>query len=242
MSSQKEIERLEGINTFYEKGDPMDEKLIDREVHLLERFADRSGKAIEIGVGNGYLTERLVKIYNNLSILEPAQKNIDLMKKRVELSDEKIFKGLLEDFERTEKYDEVLFLNILEHVEDPIESLKKVEGILSDEGTVYISVPNCMSLNRRAGYKMGLLPTYSQLAPKDIEVGHRRLYTVQMLTDHIEKAGMRLEAMKGIYLKPLSEKQMFSLGEEAINAFHLIGEEIPEYCATLFAIAKKRNY
>lgn len=242
MNRQNEIDRLEGINDFYQKGDPMDELLIEREVELLKRMVDPSAKAIELGCGSGFLTERLAKIFADLYVLEPSQRNLDLMSNRVKLPKEKVIKSLLEDFETENKFNEVIFLNILEHVEDPIESLKKVEQLLSDEGRVYISVPNCMSLNRRAGFKMGLLPRYDQFAPKDIKVGHRRLYTVQMLTDHIEQAGLRLEVMKGIYLKPLAESQMIGLGMEAIKAFHLLGEDIPEYCASLFAVARKRHY
>lgn len=242
MTGRDETERLEKISAFYQKGDLMDELSIEREVDLLKRFVNPDGRAIEIGCGNGYLTERLVKISKDLYILEPSKQNLELMSRRVKLPENRIFNSLLEDFATELKFEEIFFLNILEHVEEPIESLKKAESLLTDEGKIYISVPNCMSLNRRAGFKMGLLPSYSQFAPKDIEVGHRRLYTVKMLTDHINSAGLRIEALKGIYLKPLAESQMFNLGMEAIKAFHLLGEDIPEYCATLFAVARKINY
>lgn len=242
MSNEQEIDRLERINEFYKRGDVMDELLIDREVELLKRLINPSGRAIEIGCGNGYLTERLARLFNNLFVLEPSLKNLELMRSRVSIPAKNIFNALLEDFQIKHKFDEIIFLNILEHVEDPISSLRKVESMLSDEGRVYISVPNCMSLNRRAGLKMGLLESYDKFAPKDVEVGHRRLYTVQMLTDHIEAAGLRLEAMKGLYLKPLAESQMIELGMDVVKAFHRLGEDIPEYCASLFAIARKRYY
>ena len=80
------------------------------------------------------------------------------------------------------------------------------------------------------------------MAPKDFEVGHRRLYTVAMLKDHCEQAGLRVVSMKGMYLKPLSESQMIGLGDEVVRAFYALGEEIPEYCASLLAIATKKYY
>ena len=89
---------------------------------------------------------------------------------------------------------------------------------------------------------MGLLENYEKMAPKDFEVGHRRLYTVEMLKDHCDQAGLKTIAMKGLYLKPLSEGQMVSLGDAAVRAFYSIGEEIPEYCACLLAVVTKKYY
>ena len=237
----EEIKRLEDISDFYKKGDLMDELLVEREVGLVQKAMTKAGKAIEIGCGSGYSTERLHKMFDDYFVLEPSTKNLQLMQKRVEKKI-RCQAGLLEDFETEDKYDQVIFLNVLEHVDDPFASLRKIESILSDEGQAFISVPNCMSLNRRAGYRMGMLKRYDTMAQKDYDLGHRRLYTVQMLTDHIESCGLRVECMKGVFLKPLAESQMMTLGMEAIKAFHTLGEDIPEYCANLFAVARKKYY
>ena len=149
---------------------------------------------------------------------------------------------LLEDFETDKKYDNILFLTVIEHVEEPIAALKKLASLIRDEGLIFISAPNCMCLNRRAGYKMDLLKSYDTLAPKNYKVGHRRSYTVEMMREHCALAGLRIVEMKGVYLKPLSEEQMYELGDDVINAFHDLGEDIPEYRALLFAVATKSMY
>ena len=136
----------------------------------------------------------------------------------------------------------MFFLNVIEHVEDPIASLKSLTDVVKDEGLIFISAPNCMSLNRRAGYRMGLLSSYDKMAPKDYEVGHRRLYTVDMLMDHCDQAGLKVLEMKGMYLKPLSEVQMLGLGDDVVRAFYALGEDVPQYCASLLAIATKKYY
>ena len=89
---------------------------------------------------------------------------------------------------------------------------------------------------------MGLLESYATLAPKDYALGHRRLYTVEMMLEHIKEAGLKCSHMKGVYLKPLSESQMVALGEPAVQAFYSLGEDVPEYCANLFAVARKKYY
>lgn len=235
-----EVEHLNSISTFYERGDFMDELMMDREIDLIKQYPTEEKSVLEVGCGSGSCTERLLQVFNDLEVLEPSPKNIELLRKRV--PEIVCHEGLLEEAKFDKAFDYVFFLNVLEHVENPIDSLRYLEKLVKHEGLIFLSVPNCMSLNRRAGYKMGILEHYEKLAPKDLEVGHRRLYTVDMLADHCEQAGLKLLSVKGIYLKPLSESQMKELGEEALRAFLRLGEDIPQYCASLFAVATKSHY
>lgn len=238
--SEKEIAHLESISPFYEKGNYMDELMIEREMEIIRRYDTAGKSALEVGCGDGLSTEKLCALFQDIEVIEPSLKNTALLKRRV--PDVICHNVLLEDFESARKYDFVFFLNVIEHVEDPVASLKVLSGLVKDEGLIFISAPNCMSLNRRAGYKMGLLKSYDQMAPKDYEVGHRRLYTVDMLTDHCNQAGLKVLAMKGMYLKPLSEVQMMGLGDDAVRAFYALGEDVPQYCASLLAVATKKYY
>jgi 2-polyprenyl-3-methyl-5-hydroxy-6-metoxy-1,4-benzoquinol methylase len=238
--NDKEIEHLESINLFYEKGDYMDRLMIDREIEIIKRYIRPNAAALEVGCGDGFSTEKLAALFADLEVVEPSKKNIELLRKR--LPEILCQNALLEEYQTDKKFDFLFFLNVIEHVEDPIGSLKLLRQLLRDEGLIFISAPNCMSLNRRAGFRMNLLPTYEQMAPKDLEVGHRRLYTVEMLREHCESAGLRVIDMKGMYLKPLAESQMLALGDAAVRAFYALGEEIPQYCACLLAIATKKYY
>ncbi|MDX8128381.1 class I SAM-dependent methyltransferase [Methylomonas sp. EFPC1] len=238
--SNKEIEHLETISAFYEKGDYMDELMIDREIEIIKRYSAEGKSALEVGCGSGSSTEKLYKIFRDIEVIEPSKKNVALLKNRV--SNVKCHELLLEEFSTSRRFDFIFFLNVIEHVEDPVQSLKILADLIRHEGLIFISAPNCMSLNRRAGYKMGVLENYEKMAPKDYEVGHRRLYTVDMLKDHCDKAGLKVLSVKGMYLKPLSEKQMIELGDDAVRAFYSLGEDIPEYCASLLAVATKKYY
>lgn len=238
--SEKEIAHLESINPFYEKGDYMDDLMIEREIEIITRYVVQEKSALEVGCGNGLSTEKLSGLFKDLVVIEPSSKNIALLKRRV--PDALCHNVLLEDFKSDRKYDFVFFLNVIEHVEDPIASLKVLSNLVKDEGLIFISAPNCMSLNRRAGYRMGLLSSYDQLASKDYKVGHRRLYTVDMLIDHCNQASLKISSMKGIYLKPLSEAQMIGLGDDVVRAFYALGEDVPQYCAGLLAVATKKYY
>ena len=232
---------LETLKDFYESEDVMDKLIIDREEELIKKTYRTKKDVLEVGCGSGYSTEKVIKIFDKFELLEPSNNNIELTKSRIK-KDFTVHNCMLEEFNTTNKYSNILFLNVLEHVINPIESLKKLKTILSDDGLIYISVPNCMSLNRRAGFELGILPSYSQKAPKDYKVGHRTLYTVNMLKEHADKAGLKIVDIKGIYLKPLSEIQMSKLGMDIIKMFYYLGEDIPEYCAVLFATMSKKEY
>jgi 2-polyprenyl-3-methyl-5-hydroxy-6-metoxy-1,4-benzoquinol methylase len=236
-----ETSHLESFTSFYEKEDPMDALLIERELEIIRKTCTPGSKtALEVGCGNGLATMGLSAIFPGLEVVEAAAGNIELLRRR--LPGISCHHTLLEDFRPDRKFDYIFFLNVIEHVEDPVASLRHLAGLLRDEGLVFISAPNCMSLNRRAGYLMGLLDSYDQFAQKDYQVGHRRLYTTRMMEDHCTQAGLRVLDLKGLYLKPLSEKQMLALGDAAIRAFHQLGEDVPEYCACLLAIATKAHY
>lgn len=238
--SEKEIAHLESFTSFYEKGDHMDDLMIEREIEIIKRYDTEGKSALEIGCGNGLSTEMLCRLFNDIEVVEASSNNVALLKRRV--PDVVCHNLLLDDYQSPRKFDFVFFLNVIEHVEDPIASLKLLSTLVKDEGLIFISGPNCMSLNRRAGYKMKLLSSYDQLAPKDYAVGHRRLYTVDMLTDHCNQAGLKVLSMKGMYLKPLSEAQMVGLGDDVVRAFYALGEDVPQYCASLLAVATKKYY
>lgn len=59
------------------------------------------------------------------------------------------FCGRIEEYETTTKYDIILMLNLIEHVEFPREVLKKCRELLSDEGIIIIKTPNCDALDAR---------------------------------------------------------------------------------------------
>lgn len=238
--NEKEVAHLESISTFYQKGDHMDRLMIEREMEIIGRYRRGGTSALEIGCGDGFSTERLLQLFPGIEVVEPSKRNIELLRRR--LPEIPVHNQLLEDYKTDKRFDFIFFLNVIEHVEEPVQTLSQIARLMRDEGLVFITAPNCMSLNRRAGFRMGLLPTYEQMAPKDYEVGHRRLYTVDMLTEHCELAGLKILEMKGLYLKPLSERQMNDLGDSAVRAFYSLGEDLPHYCASLLAIATKKYY
>jgi 2-polyprenyl-3-methyl-5-hydroxy-6-metoxy-1,4-benzoquinol methylase len=59
------------------------------------------------------------------------------------------FLGRIEDFDTDERFDVILMLNLIEHVDDPVAVLSKVRGLLKPGGRVLIKTPNHDSLDAR---------------------------------------------------------------------------------------------
>ena len=76
---------------------------------------------------------------------------------------------------------------------------------------MFVTVPNAEVLNRRLGHLAGLLPDMLQLSEHDLLLGHKRYYTVASLRNDILQAGYAIRRLEGIYLKPLTTRQMLSL-------------------------------
>ena len=59
------------------------------------------------------------------------------------------FCGRIEDYESDERFDLVILLNLIEHVADPLEVLRKVQRLLAPEGLALVKTPNTKSLDAR---------------------------------------------------------------------------------------------
>ena len=129
-----------------------------------------------------------------------------------------------------ERFDVIIMGFILEHVDDPLQILRYYRQFLTPNGKMFLAVPNAEALNRRLGHLAGMLDDMTALSENDHLQGHKRFYTVKTFTNDIEEAGYRTVWMEGIYLKPLTTRQMISLklGEKIIRSMCEIGVNYPE--------------
>jgi len=195
----------------------------------------RGPRVLDVGCGDGSLTKVLVEYFENVVGVDVSREKIDLAKEAVHGAE--FHESLFEDFETKYRFDSIIMINILEHVEDPILCLDKARKLLMPEGCVIVFVPNALSLNRRIGKLMGLIESCYELTEKDIRVGHRRFYDASSLGKDILESGLVINEIGGLFLKPLSNKQMESWSYELCDALYSIGEELPDYCGLVYARA-----
>ena len=94
-------------------------------------------------------------------------------------------------------------------------------------------------VKKRSFEKIGLLTDPLQLSPQELEVGHRCAYTIDTFRVQLEKAQLRVNFIKGIFLKPLSSGQMMDWPDALLEGYNRLSEELPEYSAFLYANCSK---
>jgi hypothetical protein len=188
------------------------------------RYLDYNGKKIlDVGGGSG-------AVWDNLNII--ADTRIDLVEPDPWLSLRAERKGyydvIVEDYPSTsllpiDEYDVVCMMGLLEHIEDPIEFMLKYDGAKR----FYLTVPNANSLHRHVGVNLGLIEYIDELGPQDLEIGHHRVYTAELLTDHLNEFSSRskynyfIARRTTTSLKFLSSKDMIDqIGENRIRAIN----------------------
>jgi len=119
--------------------------------------------------------------------------------------------------------------------------LKKTSNWLSPGGTILINVPNAHSLHRQLGVKMGLLEKVTDLNAQDKKLGHKRVYTPALLSEHIQQSGLVADRSGGISLKPRPNRQMNDWDEPMLKALFELGDDFPELSSELYAALRPRS-
>lgn len=196
---------------------------------------------LDVGCGDGLLTKELLR-YGNVTGIDGSKEKITLAKKNTCFAQDWFNKKinfhwtLFENFWVDQMFDSIVMIGLLEHVMSPFFILKKARSMINKNGNILIVVPNALSLNRRIGQEMGLIKDCYELTPQDKKIGHQRTYDSLLLENDIIDSGLRIRHFNGIFLKPLSNKQMESWNEQICDALYEIGKELPNYCGMLFYV------
>jgi 2-polyprenyl-3-methyl-5-hydroxy-6-metoxy-1,4-benzoquinol methylase len=201
---------------------------------------------LEVGIGYGDISKWLSeeKTFNILSI-DGSISNIQRAKEKCNSDNIDFQSCLFEEFESDKYFDDILITNSLEHIEHPIEVLLNMQNYLKDNGRIHITVPNAMSAHRQLGRLMGMIKYEWSLNTHDLEVGHKRVYTFELLKEHIRYAELKISHIDGIIFKPFSNSQMNELlklfEEKVIDGLFLLGRKYPNLAAEIYMCCRKHN-
>jgi len=191
---------------------------------------------LELGPSTGYMTRYLVNDFESLTAVEGAAELLEKIPDHPALT--KVH-SLFQNFCPTEKFDTIVLNHVLEHIAEPVELLIKIKSWLAPGGRFIVGVPNARSFHRMAAVKMGMLDSIYSLNERDHALGHERVYDMDTLRAHLQKAGFLPLAEKGIFMKFLSNGQIENwFNPQMIEAFYELGKEFPDNCAEIMIIAE----
>jgi 2-polyprenyl-3-methyl-5-hydroxy-6-metoxy-1,4-benzoquinol methylase len=193
--------------------------------------------ALELGPAIGQMTKYLVNDFKTIHLVEGAKDLLDQIPNY-----ENIIKhhSYFEEFETDLKFDTIIMSHVLEHIEKPIEVLKHISRMLTDNGVFIISVPNAKSFHRLAAVEMGILKNEYELNERDHELGHFRVYDLTQLKKDVLESDLKVLDEGGVFFKPLSNGQIeTNWNETMIDGFYKLGNRFHEYCAEIFVVCSK---
>ena len=213
---------------------------------MCETLVQENAKSVlSLGIGHEVVSKALMNLLeSNLESYHIVEGSPEIIKNFQDAnSDAKIevFHSYFDDFEPTKKYDAIEMGFVLEHVDDPLLIVNRFKHFLSDNGSMYISVPNARSLHRLIGHEAGLLNDIYQLSPQDYELGHKRYFDLDKIKEVINEEGLRVIKDRGLMLKPITGAQINTLGwnSNIIDALMKIGLDYPEISNCMYLEAKK---
>jgi 2-polyprenyl-3-methyl-5-hydroxy-6-metoxy-1,4-benzoquinol methylase len=232
-----ERRRLDEIASAPLYGREMDRATIAHAFEVFRRFI-RPGPILELGPAEGLMTARLAELGHALTVVEGAEPFCESL--RLRFPDAEVVNALFEEFAPARRYESIVLGHVLEHVEDPIQLLRRVGEWLTPTGRIIVAVPNARSLHRQAAVLMGLLPFEEALNDADRRHGHRRVYNPESFRRDFLQAGLRIEVFGGYWLKPLSNSQLErDWTPDMISAFMALGERYPDVAGEIYIVATR---
>jgi len=118
----------------------------EKNVKELKHFIEGK-KVLEIGAYYGAFCNEVTKVTDNYTAIEPSKHACDYLKENYTNID--VFNGTLEDYiridENIEKFDTVVLFDVIEHVPNPVETLRSINKVLKEDGIIIFSTINIES-------------------------------------------------------------------------------------------------
>jgi len=206
---------------------------------IVDKFSNNIS-VLDLGLGHGITANFFSKHFVDYTILEGSQEIINKYREEFPENTANIINTFFENFDTDKHYDLIIMGFILEHVENPIQIMNKYKKFLKSTmggGSMILSVPNAEAMNRRLGYYAGFLDNITKLSDYDRELGHLRYYKIDTFKNDIEKCGLKIKNIEGIYLKPFTTKQIMTLDfdKKVLDALCMLGINYPELSLGMMA-------
>ena len=217
--------------------------------YMLKSFTPffKEGNFLELGSFKGDFTKRFMPYFNDITCVEASDEAIKIAKS--ELGKKiKYVNSLFENVNLPEKYDNIVLTHVLEHLDDPVAVLKRINNEwLSDNGRFFLVCPNANAPSRQIAVKMGLISHNSAVTPAEKEHGHNITYTLDTLERDVKAAGLKVVYRTGIFFKAMANFQWDKLlqtdiiSKEYLEGCYELGHHYPDLCSSIFILCEKEK-
>ena len=204
------------------------------------------GRLLELGSFKGDFTRRLQAYSTDITCVEASDVAIAEAKEKVG-GNVKFVNSQFEDVSLPGTYDNIVMTHVLEHLEDPVSVLSRVnKEWLAEEGRLFLVCPNANAPSRQIAVKMGLIAHNSAVTPAEAEHGHCRTYALDTLERDAVAGGLSVVHRSGIFFKALANFQWDRLlgtdiiSQEYLDGCYKLGQQYPDLCSSIFLVCERR--
>lgn len=202
---------------------------------------------LELGSFKGEFTQRLLPFFEDITCVEASDEAINIAKENLP-KNVNFYNSLFENTVLPKKYNNIILTHVLEHINNPIAVLKKInDEWLSDNGRFFLVCPNANAPSRQIAVKMGLISHNSAVTLAEKEHGHNITYTLDTLERDAKAAGLKIVQRSGIFFKALANFQWDKLlqtdiiSKEYLEGCYELGQQYPDLCSSIFLLCEKGN-
>jgi 2-polyprenyl-3-methyl-5-hydroxy-6-metoxy-1,4-benzoquinol methylase len=205
----------------------------------------RRGNCLELGSFKGDFTRRLLPFFDQLTCVEASDQAIEAARKQ--LGDKVRFvNARFETANLAETYDNIVLTHVLEHIDDPVAILARVNREwLSPDGRLFLVCPNANAPSRQIAVAMGLITHNAAVTPEEAVHGHRVTYSLDTLERDAVAAGLQVISRSGIFFKALANFQWDMLlktdiiSEQYLEGCYKLGQRYPDLCSSIFLLCER---
>lgn len=203
------------------------------------------GSLLELGSFKGDFTKRLLNYFDDVTCVEAS--NIAIEEAKSKINDKINFvNSRFETVTLPKRYDNIVLTHVLEHLDDPVMVLKRInDEWLAEGGRFFLVCPNANAPSRQIGVKMGLIKHNAAVTPAESQHGHRCTYSLDTLERDAEEAGLNVVHRSGIFFKALANFQWDQLlqtdiiSKEYLEGCYKLGQQYPDLCSSIFLMCEK---
>jgi 2-polyprenyl-3-methyl-5-hydroxy-6-metoxy-1,4-benzoquinol methylase len=127
---------------------PAENYWFQRHLAIYEWIASRTGglRVLDMACGEGYGSDVLARTAASVVGLDANPDAHEHARLRYRRGNLRFERGMVENFGEPGEYDAVVFLQTIEHVQDPEAVLAHLRRLLAPRGVAYVSTPNVLTL------------------------------------------------------------------------------------------------
>lgn len=204
----------------------------------------RQGNLLELGSSKGHFTSHLLDRFDDVTCVEASIDALAEAKARHGARVEFVH-SLFETAILSRCYDNIVLTHALEHLDDPVRVLKRInDEWLAEGGRLFLVCPNANAPSRQIAVKMGLISHNAAVTPAEAEHGHLVTYSLDTLERDVVASGLKVVHRSGIFFKALANFQWDRLlqtdiiSPEYLEGCYQLGQVYPDLCSSIFLLCE----